>query len=439
MIAEVSDVCSGKRHAQLPPKNRDPGRDFATTGLAEWIKMRLRTELGSRRGKSVNDRWRNLWRRVARWFGRRTPVPDAADVDADLLDIDLRTHPATSPNETLPPYVDVPLEIDAPAPRIKVPVAPAPPMATFVSDTPVSGDYIASSFSNASGTRPYKLYLPGGAHARPMPLVVMLHGCRQDPDDFAAGTRMNQLADAAGWVVLYPGQDRRFNHLGCWNWFQETDQRRGKGEPSIIADLTRHMIAAHSIDPRRVYIAGLSAGGAMAAIMASTYPELFAAAGIHSGLPHAAAKDLASALHAMKHGPALRDDALTDERRNVPTIVFHGDQDTTVHPCNGDELIARTRWAANSRVLDTDDDLLPSALNTEHGQVLGGHAFSRTIHRDAQGRPDAEHWVIHGLGHAWSGGSPSGSFTDPLGPDASREMLRFFLQHPQTQSVGIAH
>jgi poly(hydroxyalkanoate) depolymerase family esterase len=266
-----------------------------------------------------------------------------------------------------------------------------------------------------------------------MPLVVMLHGCRQDPDDFAAGTRMNDLADAAGWIVLYPGQDRRFNHLGCWNWFHEGDQQRGRGEPSLIADMTRHVMATLPVDPQRVYVAGLSAGGAMAAIMATTYPELFAAVGVHSGLPHAAARDLASALRAMRHGPGSRAATRSAGRRTVPTIVFHGDEDTTVHPCNGEELIARARWTASSETAQGASDLAVAEAVVEHGQVLGGRAFSRTLHRDAQGRCDAEHWVIHGAGHAWSGGSASGSFADPLGPDASREMLRFFLEHPHPE------
>jgi poly(hydroxyalkanoate) depolymerase family esterase len=249
----------------------------------------------------------------------------------------------------------------------------------------------------------------------------MLHGCKQDPGDFSAGTGMHARGEGRGCFVLYPGQDPRANPLGCWNWFEELHQRRDRGEPSILADMIRRVIDGNRIDPARVYIAGLSAGGAMAAILAATHPELFAAVGIHSGLPHAAASNPISALFAMKRGPASRGARTDDPREVLPTIVFHGDRDATVHPENGVELIARMRSAGA--------DAIPATTRTIRGVVPGGHAWTRTLHLEANGHCHAEHWVIHGSGHAWSGGDPAGSYTDPLGPDASREMLRFFGQH----------
>ncbi len=267
-----------------------------------------------------------------------------------------------------------------------------------------------------------------------MPLLVMLHGCKQNPDDFAAGTRMNELAQEHGWMVLYPGQSRRANQMGCWNWFQQVDQTRDEGEPSIIAEMTRLVIESHPVDPKRVFVAGLSAGGAMAAIMATTYPDLYAACGIHSGLPHAAANDVVTALRAMKHGPSARGPAGSGgASRSVPTIVFHGDLDTTVHPCNGDEVIAQLRWRAFGA---GNDEAVFESVSRMQGESPGGRAFTRTIHRDARGRIDAEHWVIHGAGHAWSGGSKAGSYADPLGPDASREMIRFFSETVERNPGG---
>ena len=287
---------------------------------------------------------------------------------------------------------------------------PAPPAVEL------GGVFVAGSYTNEAGTRDYKLYIPAGTHAQPMPLVVMLHGCKQNPDDFAAGTRMNQLAQAQACVVLYPGQSHAVNRLGCWNWFKKEDQQRDLGEPAIVAGMTRHIAAALPIDARRIYVAGLSAGGAMAAIMAANYPDLYAAVGIHSGLPHAAAYDVISALMAMRKGPVVRGGtAPKAERTLVPTIVFHGDRDKTVHPSNADHVIPGGE--ANGTV------------TIETAQVDGGHSYTRTLHQDAAGRRDAEHWLVHGSGHAWSGGSNSDSFTDPLGPDASAQMLRFFAQH----------
>lgn len=284
---------------------------------------------------------------------------------------------------------------------------------------PALGSFEDASFANGAGTRPYRLYRPARRRAGRAPLLVMLHGCKQDPEDFAAGTRMNEWAEALGWTVLYPGQPRSANQWGCWNWFRRGNQQRGCGEASLIAEMTQHVIATERIDPRRVYVVGLSAGGAMAAIMASTYSDLYAAAGVHSGLPCGAADDPVSALKAMKLGPSSR--RRREGVATVPTIVFHGDRDETVHPGNGAELIVQARW----QPLDGGD----AHIRAEHGQVAGGRAFTRTLHLDDRGRCDAEHWVVHEAGHAWSGGSPGGSFTDPMGPDASREMLRFLMGH----------
>ena len=271
------------------------------------------------------------------------------------------------------------------------------------------GSFSEGSHTNAAGTRSYKLYVPSTYTGAPAPLVVMLHGCTQDPDDFARGTRMNVLAEETGCLVVYPAQSRQANPSRCWNWFNNVDQQRGQGEPSIIAGITRQVMQEYAVDSNQVYVAGLSAGGAMATIMGTLYPELYAAVGVHSGLPFASAHDLPSALAAMKGDFQRRHQA----GKPIPIIVFHGDQDKTVHPANGDQLMVHAR--------DNTD-----AMAVEPGHVPDGHAFTRTTHKRADGKVHAEHWVIHGAGHAWSGGSAHGSYTDGKGPDASREMLRFF-------------
>jgi poly(hydroxyalkanoate) depolymerase family esterase len=278
------------------------------------------------------------------------------------------------------------------------------------SPDPLKGKFLSLSCTAPAGTRAYKLYVPSTYAGEPAPLIVMLHGCKQNPDDFAAGTGMNALAEEQGCLVAYPAQAKNANGSNCWNWFQANDQRRGRGEPAIIAAITQQVMRDYKVDPARVYVAGLSAGGAMAAILASEYPDLYKAAGIHSGLPTGAAHDVASAFAAMKSGAAPK----TQSGASVPVIVFHGDRDKTVHPQNGRDVLAQQAGPQ------------AGAATTEKGSAPNGRSYTRAIHRNASGKLMAEHWTVHGSGHAWSGGSKRGSYTDPQGPDASREMLRFF-------------
>ncbi|CAO3359206.1 extracellular catalytic domain type 1 short-chain-length polyhydroxyalkanoate depolymerase [Azospirillum melinis] len=282
---------------------------------------------------------------------------------------------------------------------------------------PDGASFATLSYSGPAGTRAYKLYVPAAAGDGPRPLVVMLHGCTQSPDDFAAGTRMNAFAERHGILVAYPEQPASANAQRCWNWFRPEDQRRDQGEPSLLAGITRQIMCDHRVDPERVYIAGLSAGGASAANMAAAYPDLYAAVGVHSGLPAGAAQDLPSALAAMRQGGSRSRRAAIRGNRRVPTIVFHGDRDHVVHPSNGDGVIAQATTGSNLR------------SEVQQGQSPGGHSYNRNILQAPDGRTLCEHWTIHGAGHAWAGGSPSGSYTDPQGPDATAEMLRFFLDH----------
>ncbi|MCU0533278.1 MAG: PHB depolymerase family esterase [Hydrococcus sp. Prado102] len=274
------------------------------------------------------------------------------------------------------------------------------------------GQFIDGSYSNQAGTRSYKLYIPSGYSGQALPLVVMLHGCSQNPDDFAAGSRMNIIAENQQFFVVYPTQNNAANPSKCWNWFKSSDQQRGRGEPSIIAGITKQIASTYNINAERVYVAGLSAGGAMAATMGALYPELYAAIGVHSGLAYGAARDLPSAFAAMQKGKQ------TDNHRRqtqfVPTIVFHGDRDTTVNQCNAEQVLGQ--WGEKN---------LRASKNQQ--QVPNGRSYTRIIYRDKGDRIVMEQWLVHGAGHAWSGGSPHGSFTDPKGPDASLEMVRFFF------------
>jgi poly(hydroxyalkanoate) depolymerase family esterase len=302
--------------------------------------------------------------------------------------------------------------------------------------TVTAGAWEPLAEAGASGAFVYSP--PSLAPGRAVPLVVMLHGCTQTAAGFAAATAMNGAADRHGFVVLYPEQDRRHNQQGCWNWFLESQQRRGQGEPARIAAAARAVVAGASrwtVDADRVFVAGLSAGGAMAAVLAATHPDLFAAVAIHSGLPYRSASDTRTAFAAMSNGgpdPARQPDAVVaamgPRARPVPAIVVHGTADRTVAPVNGEQLVAQ--WLAANRLASREpfeaDPRRPTS--TSEGRADGGLAYTSRRWLDGRGRLVQEHLAVDGLGHAWSGGVANGSFTDPRGPSATEAICAFFAR-----------
>ena len=336
-------------------------------------------------------------------IGPATRAPDDA-IDGDFTRLDTtppKPLPKRSPlAETLRRIAAGGMPVGAPLPGVPV-------------DVPQGAQFLSLTHASAHGSRDYRLYIPAKRPAGPMPLVVMLHGCTQTPEDFATGTGMNLLAEEFGCLVAWPAQPAGANAQKCWNWFRPQDQARHHGEPALIAGLTRDILRNHPADPARVYVAGLSAGGAAAAIVAAAWPDLFSAVGVHSGLPVGGAWDVPSAFAAMRSGAAGKRGAT-----GVPTIAFHGTADSTVHPANG---VAVVEQALHHR----------PGLRREiqASTAAGGRNVTRTVYAAGDGRTEAELWEVDGAGHAWAGGNARGSHTDPLGPDASRQMLRFFLQH----------
>ncbi len=285
--------------------------------------------------------------------------------------------------------------------------------------------------------RVYKLYIPTGYDpTNKIPLVMMLHGCKQNPDIFAAGTQMNQLAEQYNFLVAYPQQSPSSHFDKCWHWYSYSHQSRGKGEPASIAGVVQHIKQSYSVDPKRIYIAGLSAGGAMSVIMGATYPDLFAAIGVCSGLEYKAATSAWYAYPALyfggpspTHQGNLAYHAMGQYAQIMPVIVFHGTSDSRVYPINGHQIISQ--WAqTNYLALDEADNHIDDiAKRIENKTVPGGRSYTRYVYQDNQGNNLMEKYMVDGMGHAWSGGSMSGSHTDPTGPNASAIIWEFFQQH----------
>jgi poly(hydroxyalkanoate) depolymerase family esterase len=286
--------------------------------------------------------------------------------------------------------------------------------------------------STQNGTRRYKVFIPSGYDgSKALPLVVMLHGCTQDPDDIARGTRLNESAEDKSVLVAYPEQPETANPKKCWNWYDPGHQMRDQGEPALIVAITRQVMRDYKVDDRRVYVAGVSAGAAMALTVALSYPELFAAVGLHSGIPYGAAASVTEALAAMQGKgsdaellAAKAKAAMGSRARAIPAIVFHGGSDHVVNPANAVRLAGQLAAIQGTRPGETTVRTMGEKVET-----AGGYHYTRVLQGNASA--PIELWVVEELGHAWSGGSANGTFADEKGPNATTEMLRFFLDHPR--------
>jgi poly(hydroxyalkanoate) depolymerase family esterase len=327
--------------------------------------------------------------------------------------------PQAQPQPPVPAYAPAarrPLGETLRALRSRPLIPPGAPEAPEPKPAPDLGErFLRRAYRGPAGSLNYRLYVPADHARRELALVLMLHGCTQDPEDFALGTKMNELAEEFGLIVAYPHQPRRANPQGCWNWFDRRHQNRGQGEPAKLAGLTQALAKEFDIRRERIFAAGLSAGGAMAEILASVYPDVFDAVGIHSGLPYKSAGDVPSAFAAMKGTAAFDPAPLAASGRHCRRIIFHGLADETVNPVNGE------------RILDEVERSDAALARSDLDWPIEGGRVSRVVLKDADGRPAAEEWLVEGGGHAWFGGDPRGSYTQNVGLDASRVMVRFFL------------
>ena len=303
-------------------------------------------------------------------------------------------------------------------------------------DAQAAASVTTGSYSNAAGTRSYELAVPSSYKpGTPAPLIVALHGCTETANQFGKLTRFSELAEAKGFIVVYPEQSKSANKMGCWNWFQDANVKRGTGEPAIIAGITQSIQQHYSVDPRRIYVAGLSAGGAMSAVMGATYPDLYAAYGVGSGCEYTAGAACAGYQSADPELAGRRAyQAMGSYARVVPFIAFQGDKDTTVPPINATQLVRAGQvtadWADDGQA---NGSVPKAAVKTVDARVSGGRTYTVNRYSERAGYELAQYWLVHGMNHAWSGGDPSQQYADPTGPNESAAMLDFFISHPMPQ------
>lgn len=279
-----------------------------------------------------------------------------------------------------------------------------------------------------------------------MPLLMMLHGCTQTPEDFANGTGMNDVAETNNFLVVYPEQPKEANPLRCWNWFMPAHQTRGTGEPALLAEIVNQIRASYKVDARRIYVVGMSAGGAMASIMGATYPDIFAAVGVHSGVAYKAASNINEALSAQAHGVTDTNrlgrfayEAMGDFKHRMPVIVIQGAKDGAVNVVNAEQLIIQ--WVRANDYIDdrqANNNITPTPTTIISGIVPDGYQFTKFIYTDRAGKPLLEKMIVDNMRHAWSGGM-GGTYTDPKGPRASQEIWQFFQQSLANKKLTPKH
>jgi poly(hydroxyalkanoate) depolymerase family esterase len=338
----------------------------------------------------------------------------------------------------LPGWSTLPIHPTLPGNPTPTPTPPATPTPTPTPPpgggaTPGKGTSFSGTYTNAAGSRAYRGYVPSTYKAgTPVPLLVVLHGCTESADVFRQLTRFDELAEAKGFLVVFPEQPKSANNQNCWNFFQDAQTHRGTGEPSLIAGITDWVGQHYSVDSHRIYVAGLSAGGAMASVMAATYPDVYAAIGIGSGCEYAATATCAGYKSA---DPAAAAQAAYKEMgtraRAMPVISFSGDKDTTVPPVNADQLLQQ--WQLTADLADdgaTNGSVLSKPTSTISGQVPNGLSYTVRSYGDAQTNELVQYWVVNGMSHAWSGGCSCQPYAEPKGPDATAAMYAFFVKHP---------
>ena len=300
------------------------------------------------------------------------------------------------------------------------------------------GSWVTATAKTSTGSLDYKVWVPADYRkTKPAPLVLMLHGCLQGPEDLAALSQMNSLADKETFLVVYPQQTAAANALRCWNWFDPKHQDRGAGEPSLIAAAINDVRASYRVREQQIYVVGISAGGAMAVLMAAAYPEIFAAVGVIAAPEYKAASTVQGGLAAMKNGgpdptqqglaayQAMQKSGARKKKR-IPLMDIQGTKDPYVNPINSDQLVAQ--WVQTNDLLDDgkDNDSITKSPVTAEGAVPNGYSYTKYSYRDRKGHVVVEKLVVNGLGHAWSGSTTANQFADAKGPDATMEIWRFF-------------
>ncbi|AWH53533.1 PHB depolymerase esterase [Stenotrophomonas sp. ESTM1D_MKCIP4_1] len=294
-------------------------------------------------------------------------------------------------------------------------------------DTPGHWDF--GVYGNVYGAREYQVWVPANYQpSQPLPLLLVLHGCVTGPNLMGEASGFNDVADTEGFIVVYPRQNVTANPMRCWNFPLPVNQARGSGEPSILAGIVDEVKAGYAVDPRRVYVTGISAGGAMTATMLACYSDVFAAGAIHAGGMYKGATTVSGSAYALLAGSIYSPDSNgrlawqcsgSPKPRPLPVLVFHGSADSTVNPINGQQAVRQFLQTNDLADDGLDNDSVKYVpTSTYQGQVPGGRSYTVDTYA-YNGRVLAQHYVVQGMGHAWSGSQTGLPFTDAQGPDAT--------------------
>jgi len=305
-----------------------------------------------------------------------------------------------------------------------------------------AGRIESGSYYSFNGMRSYKVFLPSNHsestnHGK-IPVIIALHGCMQDSESFAAGTRLNEWAEKLGFAVYYPEQSKFFNIYNCWNWFLPTNQMKNTGEAELIMGGLKKVTREFSLNKDKTFLLGMSSGGAVVSILANCYPRSFQAVATHHGTMYKAASDVFSAKEVVYNGSKIAPEVaaakgyscsgFTPKKNPLPAVIIHGSRGAVMRAIHATQVESELRIFNDYLDNGIRDNSLDDEMTFEKFTPDNLYSYD-VVTWSHRGRPYIKRYMIETLGHAWSGGDNQYEFNDPHGPDATKIILDFFSEY----------